>query len=274
MDTEENKVKDMDAEALAAIARRYYAARFPNPQRLGCPPPGEIFRGVSLREVADQALRDHLFECSECFGEYRQALAQRRTNPEKPAWFEWPTWLVWSGRPILLASLKLSAVVAAALILSSPFIINKLPWRKPALETGNGAIASSSSTETRSETRASDDVAQASSQNAGAAIAAIPNGDQAMAGARKSSGIAAASAETIEVDLDNYKVFRRSPSERHYVMRGPSDIEGVSASGEPDEAPPGEKVISLPATLSSLVLRLPETGVPGKYYVSLINAFG
>ena len=45
-------------------------------------------------------------------------------------------------------------------------------------------------------------------------------------------------------------------------------------SVEPEAAPPGEKVISLPATRASLVLRLPETGVPGKYKVSLINAFG
>src|SRR5262245_25793974 len=119
MDNEDNKVKDLNAEELASIARRYYAARFPNPQRFGCPSPGEISNVVRLRQIPDQTLREHLFECSECFGEYRQALAQHRTTPEKLSLvelLEWLAWPVWRGRPILPGALKLSA--ATALILS------------------------------------------------------------------------------------------------------------------------------------------------------------
>src|SRR5262249_20717368 len=71
------------------------------------------------------------------------------------------------------------------------------------------------------------------------------------------------------------QVFRRSHVERLTpASEELSGREGGKSSEEPDEAPPGEKVISLPATRASLVLRLPETGVPGKYTVSLINAFG
>jgi hypothetical protein len=44
--------------------------------------------------------------------------------------------------------------------------------------------------------------------------------------------------------------------------------------GEPDGEAPGERIISLPATRANLVLRLPETGVSGKYDVSLIDAYG
>jgi hypothetical protein len=75
MDTGENEIKDLDAEDLAPLARRYYATRFPNPQRLGCPSPGEITKVAPRRRAPDQALRERLFKCSECFGEYRQALA-------------------------------------------------------------------------------------------------------------------------------------------------------------------------------------------------------
>src|SRR5262245_65622311 len=82
METEENNITDLDVEDLASLARRYYAARFPNPQRLGCPPPGEIIKIVGNRQAPDEALSEHLFECSECFGEYRQALAPSRTAPD------------------------------------------------------------------------------------------------------------------------------------------------------------------------------------------------
>ncbi len=73
MNTEENEIKDLDAEELVTLARRYYATRFPNPQRLGCPPPGEIIKAVSQRRAPDQASREHLFKCLECFCEYRSA---------------------------------------------------------------------------------------------------------------------------------------------------------------------------------------------------------
>jgi len=58
-----------DIDEIVALARQYYASGFPNPQRRGCPPPGEIVRVVSRRRAPGQALREHLFECSECFGE-------------------------------------------------------------------------------------------------------------------------------------------------------------------------------------------------------------
>src|SRR5262245_60736299 len=35
-----------DADDLVTLARRYYAANFPNPERLGCPPSGEIAQVV------------------------------------------------------------------------------------------------------------------------------------------------------------------------------------------------------------------------------------
>src|SRR5215510_5776456 len=116
METEGNNIRDLDAEVLASLARRYYAARFPNPQRLGCPPPGEIVKVVMSRQAPDEALREHLFECSECFGEYRQALAQSRPAPDEAALRK---------RLVTIFASKRSAMALAPmiLILSSLYLI-------------------------------------------------------------------------------------------------------------------------------------------------------
>src|SRR5215510_3451333 len=83
IDTEENDIKDLDVEELAPIARRYYVTRYPNPQRHGCPPHGEITKVAPQGRAPDQAWREHMFKCSECFDEYRQALAQCQPTPMK-----------------------------------------------------------------------------------------------------------------------------------------------------------------------------------------------
>jgi len=266
METEGNNIRDLDAEELASLARRYYAARFPNLQRLGCPPPGEIIKVVMSCQAPYEALREHLFECSECFGEYRQALAQSRPAPDEAAWRK---------RLVLIFASKRSATALAPVILIlsslSLIFIGILILRNFAPEAGQ--IASS----TPSDAGAGG-TGESTANPAAVAIATIPkptgNG-RTIAGSWKLLGIPAPGAETIDVDLDNYQVFRRSQMERLTpASEETSGREGAKSSGEPDEAPPGEKVISLPATRASLVLRLPETGVPGKYNVSLINAFG
>jgi hypothetical protein len=270
MDTEESEIKILDADELASIARQYYATRFPNPQRIGCPPPGKIIKVVSRRRVPDQALREHLFECSECFGEYRQALAQCRQAPVKITWWE---------RLVQIVSSNLSATAIAAviLILSSLVLIDRLIWRRPALDAGNepvaGSIPSNAKTVGAGE--------PSPSQTAIPLIAANEKPQiegRAMDKALRSSSILkprGAGAETIDVDLDNYLVFRRGAGGKSTAVNEESPgKEGAKPPGAPDEAPPEEKIISLPSTRASLVLRLPETAAPGKYNVSLINAFG
>jgi len=270
METEGNNIRDLDAEDLASLARRYYAARFPNPQRLGCPPPGEIIKIVRSRHAPDETLLEHLFECSECFGEYRQALVECRPAPDEVAW---------TVRLLSFLTSKRSAATMAPviLILLSLVIIPRLGWprlgwRKPLSEALQ--IAHSTSP----EARAGGAVESASPAAAAVAIATIPKltgNSRAVTWGWKSLGISSPRAEIIDVDLDNYQVFRRSQRERlASASQEPSERGGAKSSGEPDEAPPGEKVISLPSTRASLVLQLPETGAPGKYNVSLIDAFG
>jgi hypothetical protein len=265
METEGNNIRDLDAEDLASIARRYYAARFPNPQRLDCPPTGEIIQVVRSRHAPDETLLEHLFECSECFGEYRQALAECRPAPDDVAW----TMRLLS----FLTSKHTAATIAPViLILLSLVIIPRLDWRKPVSEALQ--IAHSTSP----DARAGGAGESASPPAAAVAIATIPKlTENSRAGtlAWKSLEVSSPRAEIIDVDLDNYRVFRRSQRERltsasqESLGRG-----GAKYSEAPDEAPPGEKVISLPSTRASLVLQLPETGAPGKYNVSLIDAFG
>ncbi|MGH9751307.1 MAG: hypothetical protein ACREA2_00855 [Blastocatellia bacterium] len=250
MDIEENEINDPDAEGVSSLARQYYATRFPNPQRLGCPSPGKIIHVVNRRQVPDQVLREHLFECSECFGEYRQALAQCRLAPDEVAL---------RRRLASIFTLKRSAVATAVavLALSSLFFIDGLIWRKPASEAGNGPVARS----IPSDAGAGAGGAGESAPNQTVAIAKPPVEQRAMDEAWKSSSIlrpGGPGAETIDVDLDNYLVFRRSPRDKLIaVSEEPSSNEGAKTPGEPDEAPPGEKIISLPATRVNLVLRLP-----------------
>jgi hypothetical protein len=265
METEGNNIRDLDAEELASLARRYYAARFPNPQRLGCPPPGDIINIVRSRHAPDETLLEHLFKCSECFGEYRQALAECRLAPDEVAW---------TMRLLSFLTSKLLATTMAPviLILLSLFIIPRSVWRKPASDTLQ--IAHSTSPDARAGVAGE----LASPPPAAVAIATIPNltgNSRAVTWAWKSSGISTPRAEIIDVDLDNYQVFRRSQREGLIsASRELSGRGGAKSSAEPDEAPLGEKVISLPSTRASLVLQLPETGAPGKYNVSLIDAFG
>jgi hypothetical protein len=265
METEGNNIRDLDAEELASLARRYYAARFPNPQRHGCPPPDKTINIVRSRQAPDETLLEHLFECSECFGEYRQALAECRPAPHEVAW---------TMRLLaFLTSKRLATTMAPLiLILLSLYIISRSVLHKPASEVLQMAYSTSPDASPGGAGE------PASPPVAAVAMAAIPkltgNGRGGTL-ALKSSGISSPRAEVIDVDLDNYQVFRRSQKEGlTSASQEWSGVGGPKSSGTLDEASPGEKVISLPSTRASLVLQLPETGAPGIYKVSLIDAFG
>ncbi|HEX2487995.1 MAG TPA: hypothetical protein VHR27_01255, partial [Blastocatellia bacterium] len=227
----------LDTDEIVTLARRYYATGFPNPQRRGCPPPGEIVKVVSRRRAPDNDLREHLFECSECFGEYRQALAQIRND------------VVGWQRLVSILSVKRVSTLAVILLL---VLAGSLIWRKPTPEALNEQITRSdpSGGQVGGTGEATSNKTDAR-LNAGPITAKIENPPvkrRAVDENSRSSGRPESSVKTIEVDLDNYQVLRRSQEEK----------------------PP----IVLPAVHARLVLRLPETGAAGKYTVSLINAFG
>jgi hypothetical protein len=285
MDTEGNKIKDLNAEELASRARRYYAERFPNPQRLGCPPPGEITRVVRQRQLPDQALREHLFECSECFGEYRQSLEQRQAPAtDENAWSERLA-RIWN-RSRSIGVLKLSAAAASVILILSSLIILIRPGSAP--DTAKVAAPNSGSLEVRPETQVQAQTgngAPAGAQDGAGSSIQKPQvdgpaaGDLAMAGALRPSDKYAPGRKTIYVDLDEYHSIRRSPGESEVdIRRDRSGREVAQTRVKPAlkryGLQSGGTAISLPAIQATVVLRLPESGVPGKYNVSLIDAFG
>jgi hypothetical protein len=157
----------------------------------------------------------------------------------------------------------------ALLVLSSPFFFDGLIQQKTEPE----AVQKESST--LSGPLAGGPAESRPDQTATSLVAAATNGSRAIDRARKASVSLVSVAEIIDVDLDNYLVLRRSlrdgltgGNEKHAIR------EGAKTPGEPDGEAPGERIISLPATRANLVLRLPETGVSGKYDVSLIDAYG
>jgi hypothetical protein len=61
-------------------ARRHIAADFPNPTRKDCPS-SEILRNLINRgQFPDTDVKQHLLSCSNCFSEYRTALAARHQS--------------------------------------------------------------------------------------------------------------------------------------------------------------------------------------------------
>ncbi len=272
MDAEKKKINDLDADDLASLARRYYTTRFPNPQRLGCPPAGEIVKVVSQRQVPDQALREHLFQCSECFGEYRQALAGIAPAVADVSWRKRPGSIFTSIFTLKRLSL---AGMMALLILSS--LLAGLIWRKRMSETGSGSVARS--TTPNVQPAAAEPAPDQTIESSVAEVTKPLVESGAASGARRRSRGRWPGAETFEIDLDNYVVFRRPPKGKGIAageersLEIDSETPGERPEGRNDAAP-GDKIISLPSTRATLILRLPETGVPGRYEVSLIDAFG
>src|SRR5258706_13842729 len=59
----------------SAAAVDYLSNAFPNPTRDGCPPREAILRAASSVDVVAGDVRAHLFQCSECFKDFRAARA-------------------------------------------------------------------------------------------------------------------------------------------------------------------------------------------------------
>ena len=70
-------------ERLFGFARSYLAEAFPNPDRIGCPPVGELQRLAELPRLADPAITEHLGACSPCFQQYQSLLAETRTERKR-----------------------------------------------------------------------------------------------------------------------------------------------------------------------------------------------
>ncbi|HEX8774558.1 MAG TPA: hypothetical protein VF735_13375 [Pyrinomonadaceae bacterium] len=67
-------------DELNRFAQDYFAQDFPNPKRHDCPAAGTLSSFIHSGKLPPDELRAHLFGCSECLGEYQQALAAHRNE--------------------------------------------------------------------------------------------------------------------------------------------------------------------------------------------------
>lgn len=100
-----------EPDQLIAHAAHHHATGFPNPERCGCPPPGQLTAQIWRGQLPDPSLRQHLFACSECFQEYRTQLAAYQAAQPAPATW-WQAWRAgWRIKSALaLASLLLVSI--------------------------------------------------------------------------------------------------------------------------------------------------------------------
>ena len=75
-------------QALEKLLRETLAHGFPNPQRIGCPPPEALERNAEDPIHADASVSRHLAHCSPCYRAYarllRRQLAQMRRKSTPP----------------------------------------------------------------------------------------------------------------------------------------------------------------------------------------------
>jgi hypothetical protein len=111
---------------LVEFASSYFASDFPNPGRLDCPPSDTLSALVHSGQLPDQKLRAHLFGCSECFKEYRSALAAYSAEMKEVASAESDSW--WSR---LLAGVSLRPIPVFAGVLSLVLLafVGAYVWR-------------------------------------------------------------------------------------------------------------------------------------------------
>ncbi len=100
------------ADELISAARKYFYSEFSNPRREGCPAPGVVTRVAASRRLPSDDLREHLFSCSECFSEFREALSvSAPTVSAKQPW-----WVVITPRATPAFAVATVVLLTAAVV--------------------------------------------------------------------------------------------------------------------------------------------------------------
>jgi len=229
---------EREIERLITFGREYFATDFPNPARVGCPPPATLQTLARLGELPDDDLCDHLFGCSECFRAYRAALeAGRATAPAVAA--SWRS--EWRERLAAVFALKHAFALAVILLAVSGAV-----W----LAWPDGAIPTTP--------RMAQLQPQPSATISSPAVEESPSRNETPIGRAGSKTLtpphahrAPAPLQEVEDDMDEFVPMR-----------------GMTASGVEAEAKP------LRPERTLLKLTLPENSRPGVYHVSIVNAAG
>lgn len=100
-----------EIDPIIAQAAQQHAIWFPNPERRGCPQPGQITSLIWTGRLPEQQLRQHLLSCSECFSEYREQLTAYQVTQQAA-----PTgWQRWQASWRIKSALAFSAVLLVSL---------------------------------------------------------------------------------------------------------------------------------------------------------------
>ena len=236
-------------EDLTEFARKYFAEDFPNSARDGCPPADTFDKLLAARGLPGEALRGHLFGCSECFREYAAAL--RRHRAEAPA----VTVSAWTRIARLVGRVPVPALAAltAALVLCFGAIALWL--------NGPGNSPTSSRADANLSAPPSPIVREAAQ---GAAPTPSPE--------RGSTESRAAGSSSQAKDIPRaVNVLPRSPVAASLVT---IDLAGyvLLRAGDGGEATAAQT--SLPPAECRLRILLPEGSPAGLYRVGVVDAFG
>jgi len=238
----ENKKRKMEPDKLIEFAREYFAADFPNPDRRGCPDRATLDSLARSGRLPDDDLRAHLFGCSDCFNEYRTALAERpQMSPvisRKESWQDrWRA--AWT--PIIRPSLAWAS--AAALVIA----LAVWTTRRAEPEAPSQNIA-----QHRSQAGASSPAPALSDPAPTPQIASTVESlaPQPRLIMKRRKAVPAVEA-TVSVDLNEYVAMR--------------DVKGTNRFIQP--------AITLQAVRTRLKLNFPEGSLAGTYNVSLLDEF-
>lgn len=244
-ETDDTLIKS--AEDLRAFAQAYYSREFPNPDREWCPDESMLGRLAQSETLPDAELRRHLFSCSDCFSEYRAAMAVHQKAPglQPISWWRFP------GFDLKLTPLSgLAAAVLLVLLMGLGFLVNHLSRRSQPL-----AVATSATEQITGPADAELNPATNLLANAGhlAAETRLPNGVQSKLPTSPSGRRLRPLNATVEIKIDL----------RDDVVR---DAE-FGQNGD-------DKRIELPARRTSLLIELPDNSRKGLYEIQIVDPFG
>ena len=72
------KKKLLSEASLLELGRKHFAKDFPNPNRQGCPPKGELKRLAENPRDAHESVLSHVSSCSPCYRDYSHFLQARK----------------------------------------------------------------------------------------------------------------------------------------------------------------------------------------------------
>ena len=235
------------AEDFQSFAQEYYSIEFPNPGREGCPEKAMLESLVRSESLPDREMRRHLFSCSNCFSEYKAAMAvYLKTHSLQPV-SRWKFSLFdFKLKPLpgLVAAFSLSLLIFFGLL------VNHL-YRRSQPST----IAPLSSEQISEPADADPNTETNLLANAGplAADPQLPDGAQSRLPSKSSGRRLRPPPITFAIRIDL----------REDVIR---DAE-VRQSDD-------DKFIELPPRRTSLLIDLPDNSRKGLYEIKIVNSFG